>query len=172
MARVRILDPSTHWPSSLQNPSPENPCPNSRKPIVASKVNLHKIVGTIFDFTHSNCPEELLGILRYNYSILKDIELRIPVEGESIDKPTVNCVSFYPQMFEYGVRLLLHHFAPLFLNAVKLAPVQLPPNGWGTLMGFWYLWWRFCSDGTCIFYVDQMLATHTIKKSSRALGGF
>lgn len=35
-------------------------------------------------------------------------------------------------MVEYGIRLPLHLFTQLFLNAINLAPAQLVPNGWGT----------------------------------------
>lgn len=75
-------------------------------------------------------------------------------------------------MFEHGVRVLLHPFFQLFLDVVNLTPTQLASNGWGTTMGFLYRWWRFFEDRTTVLTVDQMLATHTVRRSSKALGRF
>lgn len=78
MVRTKSFDASSHGPSSSQIP-PENPPIKSRKSRRRKRSESPELSGDCSDYSHSNCPDELL--VRYNYSIPNDIELRIPVAG-------------------------------------------------------------------------------------------
>lgn len=49
---------------------------------------------------------------------------RYLVKGEKLEEPPTRHVSFYFEMFEFGVHVLLPAFAREFLNEVNLPPAH------------------------------------------------
>lgn len=76
---------------------------------------------------------ELLGIWS-KYQLLDYVLMCLSVENERIDTRPPRWVSFYPLMFWNGDWLSLYLFTQSFMSHAGVAPTQLAPNTWRTIM--------------------------------------
>jgi hypothetical protein len=105
----------------------------------------------------SKVDQEGLNRIRKRYQIPDDIVLRIPDLNERACCPKFEGdVAFYEVDFQVGVRFPLQPFVRGLLDFLSLAPGQVAPNGWRTVISCMVMW-RVNSNGQEDLTVDEFL---------------
>jgi hypothetical protein len=99
---------------------------------------------------------EGLDKYRRRYQIPEDVVLRIPESDEVACSSKYGDVAFYEADFNAGVRFPLQPLMRELLDRLNLAPGQLAPNAWRTVVGCMVMW-KVLSDGKDDLTVDELL---------------
>jgi hypothetical protein len=99
---------------------------------------------------------EGLDKYRRRYQIPEDVVLRIPKSDEVACSSKYGDVAFYEADFNAGVRFPLQPLMRELLDRLNLAPGQLAPNAWRTVVGCMVMW-KVLSDGEDDLTVDELL---------------
>ena len=75
-----------------------------------------------------------IGQIRGDYGIPMHVELRAPTPDERLDRPQEGWVPFYKLPFTFGFRFPIPELAKEILHHFNLAPAQLMPNAWRTIL--------------------------------------
>jgi hypothetical protein len=98
------------------------------------------------------------GVERYRrkYQIPEDVVLRIPELDEVACSSRYGDVAFYEANFNAGVRFPMQPLMRELLDRLNLAPSQLAPNAWRTIVGCMVIW-KVLSDGKDDLTMDELL---------------
>ena len=98
------------------------------------------------------------GLERYKcrYQISEDVVLRIPESDEVACSSRYGDVAFYEADFNAGVRFPLQPLMRELLDRLNLAPGQLAPNAWRTVVDCMVMW-KVLSDEKDDLTVDELL---------------
>ena len=99
---------------------------------------------------------EDLDKYRTKYQIPEDVVLRIPESDEVACSSRYGDVAFYDADFNAGVRFPLQPLMRELLDRLNLAPGQLAPNAWRTVVGSMVMW-KVLSGGKDDLTVDELL---------------
>uniref|UniRef100_A0A2N9F733 Uncharacterized protein n=1 Tax=Fagus sylvatica TaxID=28930 RepID=A0A2N9F733_FAGSY len=99
---------------------------------------------------------EDLDKYRRKYQIPEDVVLRIPESDEVACSSRYGDVAFYEADFNAGVRFPLQPLMRELLDRLNLAPGQLAPNAWRTVVGSMVMW-KVLSGGKDDLTVDELL---------------
>uniref|UniRef100_A0A2N9FXC3 Transposase (putative) gypsy type domain-containing protein n=1 Tax=Fagus sylvatica TaxID=28930 RepID=A0A2N9FXC3_FAGSY len=93
--------------------------------------------------------------LRRRYQIPDDVVIRIPDADERACCPKYEGdVAFYEAGLKAGLRFPIQPFVRELLDFLSLAPGQVNPNGWRTIISCMVMW-RVCSNGEEDLTVDE-----------------
>ena len=111
----------------------------SSKPSSSSKVPLSSIP---FHAPSESCLLESrhLKSIRKRFQFPEGIAIRLPLPNEKACTFAHDEVSFYEATFSYGLRFPVHPFIMQLLFALNVAPGQLVPNTWRTIIGCMLIW--------------------------------
>jgi hypothetical protein len=105
----------------------------------------------------SKVGEDDIKRMRGRYQIPDDVVLRIPDPYERACCPKYEGdVAFYEGAFQGGLRFPLQPFVRELLDYLSLAPGQVAPNGWRTIISCMVMW-RVSSNGQEDLTVDEFL---------------
>jgi hypothetical protein len=93
---------------------------------------------------------------RHKFQIPEDVVLRIPESDEVACSSRYGDVAFYEADFNVGVRFPMQPLMRELLDRLNLAPGQLAPNAWRTVVGCMVMW-KVLSDGKDDLTVDELL---------------
>jgi hypothetical protein len=93
---------------------------------------------------------------RRKYQIPEDVVLRIPESDEVSCSSRYGDVAFYEADFNAGVRFPMQPLMRELLDRLNLAPGQLAPNAWRTVVGSMVMW-KVLSDGKDDITLDELL---------------
>uniref|UniRef100_A0A2N9FPT7 Uncharacterized protein n=1 Tax=Fagus sylvatica TaxID=28930 RepID=A0A2N9FPT7_FAGSY len=93
---------------------------------------------------------------RRNFQIPEDVVLRIPESDEVACSSKYGDVAFYEANFKAGLRFPLQPLMRELLDRLNLAPAQLAPNAWRTVVASMVMW-KVCSGGADDLTVDELL---------------
>uniref|UniRef100_A0A2N9GB78 Uncharacterized protein n=1 Tax=Fagus sylvatica TaxID=28930 RepID=A0A2N9GB78_FAGSY len=98
------------------------------------------------------------GLDRYRrkFQIPEDVVLRIPESDEVACSSRYGDVAFYEADFNAGVRFPMQPLMRELLDRLNLAPGQLAPNAWRTVVGYMVMW-KVLSDGKDDLTMDELL---------------
>uniref|UniRef100_A0A2N9F4W0 Uncharacterized protein n=2 Tax=Fagus sylvatica TaxID=28930 RepID=A0A2N9F4W0_FAGSY len=99
---------------------------------------------------------EGLDKLRSRYQIPEDVVLRIPQSDEVACSSRFGDVAFYEADFNAGVRFPMQPLMRELLDRLNLAPGQLAPNAWRTVVGSMVMW-KVLSEGKDDLTLDELL---------------
>jgi hypothetical protein len=99
---------------------------------------------------------EGLDKLRSRYQIPEDVVLRIPESDEVACSSRFGDVAFYEADFNAGVRFPMQPLMRELLDRLNLAPGQLAPNAWRTVVGSMVMW-KVLSEGKDDLTLDELL---------------
>ena len=95
--------------------------------------------------------------IRRRYQIPSDVVLRIPDSDERACCPKYDGdIAFYEADFRAGLRFPIPPFVRELLDYLSLAPGQVGPNGWQTIISCMVMW-RVSSNGQEDLSVDEFL---------------
>ncbi len=95
--------------------------------------------------------------IRRRYQIPDDVVLRIPDTDKRACCPKYEGdVAFYEADLRAGLRFPIQPFVRELLNYISLAPGQINPNGWRTIISCMVMW-RVSSNGEEDLTVDEFL---------------
>jgi hypothetical protein len=97
-----------------------------------------------------------LDSYRRKYQIPEDVVLRIPESDEVACSSRYGDVAFYEADFNAGIRFPMQPLMRELLDRLNLAPGQLAPNAWRTVVGSMVMW-RVLSDGKDDLTIDELL---------------
>jgi hypothetical protein len=101
--------------------------------------------------------DEDINRIRRSYQIPDDVVLRIPDSDERACCPKYEGdVAFYEADFKAGLRFPVQPFVRELLDYLSLAPGQINPNGWRTIISCMVMW-RVTSNGEEDLTVDEFL---------------
>jgi hypothetical protein len=101
--------------------------------------------------------DEDIDRIRRRYQIPDDVVLRIPDSDERACCPKYEGdVAFYEADFKAGLRFPVQPFVRELLDYLSLAPGQINPNGWRTIISCMVMW-RVTSNGEEDLTVDEFL---------------
>uniref|UniRef100_A0A2N9G1E5 Transposase (putative) gypsy type domain-containing protein n=1 Tax=Fagus sylvatica TaxID=28930 RepID=A0A2N9G1E5_FAGSY len=101
--------------------------------------------------------DEDIDRIRRRYQIPDDVVLRIPDSDERACCPKYEGdVAFYEADFKAGLRFPIQPFVRELLDYLSLAPGQINPNGWRTIISCMVMW-RVTSNGEEDLTVDEFL---------------
>jgi hypothetical protein len=101
--------------------------------------------------------DEDIDRIRSRYQIPDDVVLRIPDSDERACCPKYEGdVAFYEADFKAGLRFPVQPFVRELLDYLSLAPGQINPNGWRTIISCMVMW-RVTSNGEEDLTVDEFL---------------
>ena len=111
----------------------------SSKPSSSSKVPSSSIP---FHAPSESCLLESrhLKSIRKRFQFPEGIAIRLPLPNEKACTFAHDEVSFYEATFSYGLRFPVHPFIMQLLFALNVAPGQLVPNTWRTIIGCMLIW--------------------------------
>uniref|UniRef100_A0A2N9FMS3 Transposase (putative) gypsy type domain-containing protein n=2 Tax=Fagus sylvatica TaxID=28930 RepID=A0A2N9FMS3_FAGSY len=105
----------------------------------------------------SSVTQDDIDRIRRRYQIPDDVVLRIPDSDERACCPKyVGDVAFYEADLKAGLRFPMQPFVRELLDFLGLAPGQVNPNGWRTIIACMVMW-RVCSNGSEDLSVDEFL---------------
>ena len=105
----------------------------------------------------SKFREDDVDRLRRRYQIPDDVVIRIPDSDERACCPKYEGdVAFYEADLRAGLRFPLQPFVRELLDFLSLAPGQVNPNGWRTIISCMVMW-RVSSNGEEDLTVDEFL---------------
>jgi hypothetical protein len=93
---------------------------------------------------------------RRKYQIPEDVVLRIPESDEVACSSRYGDVAFYEADFNAGVRFPLQPLMRELLDHLNLAPGQLAPNAWRSVVGSMVMW-KVLSNGKDDLTLDELL---------------
>ena len=93
---------------------------------------------------------------RDRYQIPSDVILRIPNLDERSCSSMYDDVAFYEADFNAGLRFPMQPLMRELLDHLNLAPAQLAPNAWRTVVAYMVMW-KVCSDGSDDLTLDELL---------------
>uniref|UniRef100_A0A2N9H8T4 Uncharacterized protein n=2 Tax=Fagus sylvatica TaxID=28930 RepID=A0A2N9H8T4_FAGSY len=93
---------------------------------------------------------------RRKYQIPEDVVLRIPESDEVACSSKYGDVAFYEADFNAGVRFPLQPLMRELLDHLNLAPGQLAPNAWRSVVGSMVMW-KVLSNGKDDLTLDELL---------------
>jgi hypothetical protein len=93
---------------------------------------------------------------RRKYQIPEDVVLRIPESDEVACSSRCEDVAFYEADFKAGIRFPLQPLMRELLDRLNLAPGQLAPNAWRTVVGSMVMW-KVLSEGKDDLTLDELL---------------
>jgi hypothetical protein len=93
---------------------------------------------------------------RRKYQIPEDVVLRIPESDEVACSSRYGDVAFYEADFNAGIRFPMQPLMRELLDRLNLAPGQLAPNAWRTVVGSMVMW-KVLSDGKDDLTIDELL---------------
>jgi hypothetical protein len=93
---------------------------------------------------------------RRKYQIPEDVVLRIPESDEIACSSRYGDVAFYEADFNADVRFPMQPLMRELLDHLNLAPGQLAPNAWRTVVGSMVMW-KVLSDGKDDLTLDELL---------------
>uniref|UniRef100_A0A2N9I5P2 Uncharacterized protein n=1 Tax=Fagus sylvatica TaxID=28930 RepID=A0A2N9I5P2_FAGSY len=93
---------------------------------------------------------------RRKYQIPEDVVLRIPASDEVACSSRYGDVAFYEADFKAGIRFPLQPLMRELLDRLNLAPDQLAPNAWRTVVGSMVMW-KVLSEGKDDLTLDELL---------------
>ncbi len=98
------------------------------------------------------------GLDRYRskFQIPEDVVLRIPESDEVACSSRYGDVAFYEADFNAGVRFPMQPLMRELLDRLNLAPGQLAPNSWRTVVGSMVMW-KVLSNGKDDLTLDELL---------------
>jgi hypothetical protein len=99
---------------------------------------------------------EGLDKYRRRFQIPEDVVLRIPESDEVACSSKYGDVAFYEADFCVGLRFPLQPLMMELLDRLNLAPAQLAPNAWRTVVDSMVMW-KVCSDGVDDLTMDELL---------------
>ena len=99
---------------------------------------------------------EGLDRYRVRYQIPEDVVLRIPESDEVSCSSRYGDVAFYEADFNAGIRFPMQPLMRELLDRLNLAPGQLAPNAWRTVVGSMVMW-KVLSDGKDDITIDELL---------------
>ena len=97
-----------------------------------------------------------LDSYRRKYQIPEDVVLRIPESDKLSCSSRYGDVAFYEADFNAGIRFPMQPLMRELLDRLSLAPCQLAPNAWRTVVGSMVMW-KVLSDGKDDLTVDELL---------------
>uniref|UniRef100_A0A2N9HFE5 Uncharacterized protein n=1 Tax=Fagus sylvatica TaxID=28930 RepID=A0A2N9HFE5_FAGSY len=97
-----------------------------------------------------------LDSYRRKYQIPEDVVLRIPEWDEVACSSRYGDVAFYEADFNAGIRFPMQPLMRELLDRLNLAPGQLAPNAWRTVVGSMVMW-KVLSDGKDDLTIDELL---------------
>ena len=101
--------------------------------------------------------DEDIDRIRRRYQIPDDVVLRIPDSDERACCPKYEGdVAFYEADLKAGLRFPIQPFVRELLDYLSLAPGQINPNGWRTIISCMVMW-RVTSNGEEDLTVDEFL---------------
>ena len=105
----------------------------------------------------STVTQDDIDRMRRRYQIPDDVVLRIPDSEERACCPKYESdVTFYEVDLRAGLRFPMQPFVRELLDFVGLAPGQVNPNGWRTIISCMVMW-RVSSNGIEDLTVDEFL---------------
>jgi hypothetical protein len=105
----------------------------------------------------SKFNEDDIDRLRRRYQIPDDVVIRIPDSDERACCPKYEGdVAFYEADLRAGLRFPIQPFVRELLDFLSLAPGQVNPNGWRTIISCMVMW-RVSSNGEEDLTVDEFL---------------
>uniref|UniRef100_A0A2N9IFN3 Transposase (putative) gypsy type domain-containing protein n=1 Tax=Fagus sylvatica TaxID=28930 RepID=A0A2N9IFN3_FAGSY len=105
----------------------------------------------------SSVTQDDIDRIRRRYQIPDDVVLRIPDSDERACCPKyVGDVAFYEADLKAGLRFPMQPFVRELLDFLGLAPGQVNPNGWRTIIACMVMW-RVSSNGGEDLTVDEFL---------------
>uniref|UniRef100_A0A2N9H4U8 Uncharacterized protein n=1 Tax=Fagus sylvatica TaxID=28930 RepID=A0A2N9H4U8_FAGSY len=93
---------------------------------------------------------------RRKYQIPEDVVIRIPESDEVACSSRYGDVAFYEADFNAGVRFPMQPLMRELLDHLNLAPGQLAPNAWRSVVGSMVMW-KILSDGKDDLTLDELL---------------
>uniref|UniRef100_A0A2N9HBC9 Uncharacterized protein n=1 Tax=Fagus sylvatica TaxID=28930 RepID=A0A2N9HBC9_FAGSY len=99
---------------------------------------------------------EGLDKYRLKYQIPEDVVLRIPESDEVACSSRYGDVAFYEADFNASIRFPMQPLMRELLDRLNLAPGQLAPNTWRTVVGSMVMW-KVLSDGKDDITLDELL---------------
>uniref|UniRef100_A0A2N9ECM7 Uncharacterized protein n=1 Tax=Fagus sylvatica TaxID=28930 RepID=A0A2N9ECM7_FAGSY len=100
--------------------------------------------------------EDGLKKYRDRYQIPSDVILRIPDSDEVACLSRYDDVAFYEADFNAGLRFTMQPLIRELLDHLNLAPAQLAPNAWRTVVACMVMW-KVCSEGSDDLTLDELL---------------
>ena len=105
----------------------------------------------------SKIDQDDIDRIRGRYQITDDVVLRIPDSDERACCPKYEGdVAFYEADFRAGLRFPMQPFVRELLDYLSLAPGQMAPNGWRTIISCMVMW-RVNNNGQEDLTVDKFL---------------
>jgi hypothetical protein len=113
----------------------------------------------------SRVTQDDIDRMRRRYQIPDDVVLRIPDSDERACCPKyVGDVAFYEADLKAGLRFPIQPFVRELLDFLGLAPGQINPNGWRTIITCMVMW-RVTSNGSEDLTVDELFFSKSLAKS-------
>ncbi|KAL2527592.1 Plus3 domain-containing protein [Abeliophyllum distichum] len=91
-------------------------------------------------FFPSEVNEKQLREWHQAYRAPDEIEFIVPGPNDRADDPLLGCVALNQAVLAVGLRLPFSRIVRKFLREWRIAPIQLCPNGWRIMIGFFILW--------------------------------
>ena len=133
--------------------------------------NLHPLLQLLYMPFSKSCSlkrKHLKGF-RKRFQFPKGTIIRLPHSNEKACTFAHNEVCFYEVVFLCGLHFLIHPFIIEFLFNFKIAPRQLVPNAWRTIISCMSIW-MFVYEGDMITLNEFMYLYHL--KTSTHYGYF
>jgi hypothetical protein len=167
--RNRMVANEAEWPLPLSEELPEGLSDESNGgmtrevssgavPSTSGSRPLSRVDGTWKAMSYfSKFNEDDVDRLRRRYQIPDDVVIRIPDDDERACCPKYEGdVAFYEAGLKAGLRFPIQPFVRELLDFLSLAPGQVNPNGWRTIISCMVMW-RVCSNGEEDLTVDEFL---------------
>uniref|UniRef100_A0A2N9GVQ8 Transposase (putative) gypsy type domain-containing protein n=1 Tax=Fagus sylvatica TaxID=28930 RepID=A0A2N9GVQ8_FAGSY len=167
--RNRMVANEAEWPLPLSEELPEGLSDESNGgmtrevssgavPSTSGSRPLSRVDGTWKAMSYfSKFNEDDVDRLRRRYQIPDDVVIRIPDADERACCPKYEGdVAFYEAGLKAGLRFPIQPFVRELLDFLSLAPGQVNPNGWRTIISCMVMW-RVCSNGEEDLTVDEFL---------------
>jgi hypothetical protein len=167
--RGRMAANEAEWPLPLSDEFPEGLSGESAgeevreilSEMTPSTLGAHPVSGVDRSWKamsyFSKIDQDNINRMRGRYQIPDDVVLRIPDLDERACCPKYEGdVAFYEVDFQAGLRFPLQPFVRELLDYLSLAPGQVAPNGWQTIISCMVMW-RVDSNGREDLTVDEFL---------------
>ena len=108
--------------------------------------------------------ESHLKGFRKRFQFPKNTSVRLPRLAEKACNFAHGEICFYEAHFSCGLRFPIHPFILHLLNELQIAPGQLVPNAWRTIISYMCIWVSTC-DGEMIT-INEFLFLYRLKAST------
>ena len=154
-------------PSSSLRPSVPSKLPKSSTSSSRNRSSLRASSSssmTPFHALSEECVLDDLESIRGRFQILSEVVSRLPYIGEKACSFAHGEVSFYKVAFSRGLRIPIHPFIHHLLSNINIAPEQLFPNAWRTVVSCMAIWF-IVHDGEMIT-LNEFLFLYKLKLST------